>query len=78
MHFVVEIQRIVCDRATPPIIKKLLSKKWGIKALVLADAANGHVWSWDLYTGKDDVSDPNFGLAHRAVMNPLDDDRLRL
>ena len=25
-HFVVEIQRFVCDRATPPIIEKLRSK----------------------------------------------------
>ena len=25
-RFVVEIQRFVCDRATPPIIKKLRSK----------------------------------------------------
>ena len=25
-RFVVEIQRVVCDRATPPIIKKLRSK----------------------------------------------------
>ena len=26
VRFVVEIQRFVCDRATPPIIKKLRSK----------------------------------------------------
>ena len=26
VHFVVEIQRFVCDRATPPIIEKLRSK----------------------------------------------------
>ena len=53
-------------------------QKWGIKAWVLADAANGYVWNWDLYTGKDDnVSNPNLGLAHRVVMNLLDDDRLR-
>ena len=25
-HFVVEIQRFVCDRATPPIIEKLRSE----------------------------------------------------
>ena len=26
VHFAVELQRFVCDRATPPIIKKLLSE----------------------------------------------------
>ena len=42
VHFVVEIQRFVCDRATPPIIEKLRkSIKWtwaeplkGVKARV--------------------------------------------
>ena len=53
-------------------------QKWGIKAWVLADAANGYLWNWDLYTGKDDnISNHNLGLAHRVVMNLLDDDRLR-
>ena len=28
--------------------------KWGMKAWVLADAANGYVWNWKLYTGKDE------------------------
>ena len=28
--------------------------KWGMKAWVLADSANGYVWNWNLYTGKED------------------------
>ena len=28
--------------------------KWGMKAWVLADAANGYVWDWRLYAGKED------------------------
>ena len=31
VHFIVEIQRFVCDRATPPIIEKLWSKGVCIK-----------------------------------------------
>ena len=38
--------------------------KWGIKTWVLADAANGFVWNWKLYTGKEDsVPTSNLGLA---------------
>lgn len=51
--------------------------KWGMKAWVLADAANGYVWNWKLYTGKEDDSLPSsLGLAHRVVLDLLDDDRL--
>ena len=53
-------------------------QKWGIKAWVLADAANGYVWNWKLYTGKEDnAPSSNLGLAHRMVMDLLDDHRLR-
>ena len=53
-------------------------QKWGIKAWVLADTANGYVWYWKLYTGKEeDIPASNIGLAHRVVKDFLDDDRLR-
>ena len=52
-------------------------QKWGIKAWVLADAANGYVWNWKLYTGKEDNVPANLGLVHRVVLDLLDDDRLR-
>lgn len=48
-----------------------------MKAWILADAANGYVWNWKLYTGKEDVPASNLGLAHRVVLDLLDDDRLR-
>ena len=53
-------------------------QKWGMKAWVLADSSNGYVWNWKLYTGKeDDTPVSPFGLAHRVVLELLDDDRLR-
>ena len=53
-------------------------QKWGIKAWVLADAANGYVWNWKLYTGKEDnVPASNLGLADQVVLDLLDDNQLR-
>ena len=53
-------------------------QKWGMKAWVLADSSNRYVWNWKLYTGKDvDAPDSPLGLAHRVVLELLDDDRLR-
>ena len=37
VHFVVEIQRFVCDRATPPIIEKLWSKGIAMHAYGISD-----------------------------------------
>ena len=53
-------------------------QKWGMKAWVLADSSNGYVWNWRLYTGKE-VNTPEspLGLAHRVVLDLLNDDRLR-
>ena len=48
-----------------------------MKAWVLADDANGNVWNWKLYTGKEDDSHTTLGLAHRVVLDLLDDDRLQ-
>ena len=48
--------------------------KWGVKAWVLADSSSGYVWNWKLYTGKDVDTPPSpLGLAHRAVLELLDD-----
>ena len=53
-------------------------QKWGMKAWVLADSSNGYVWNWKLYTGKDVYTPESpLGLAHRVVLELLDDDRLR-
>ena len=49
--------------------------KWGLKAWVLADSLNGYTWAWKLYTGKE-TDHPVKGLAHRVVMQLVDDDRL--
>ena len=52
--------------------------KWGMKAWVLADAANGYVWNWKLYAGKEEAApDSSLGLAHRVVLDLLEDDRLK-
>ena len=52
--------------------------KWGMKAWVLADSANGYIWSWKLYTGKEENAPAaDLGLAHRVVLELLDDDRLK-
>ena len=58
-------------------LQYLLKKphKWGMKAWVLADAMNGYTWSWKLYTGKEGGS-VETGLAHRVVLELVDDDRL--
>ena len=53
-------------------------QKWGMKAWVLADAANGYVWNWKLYTGKEEnIPTSDLGLAHRVVLDLLDDARLK-
>lgn len=45
---------------------------------MLADSANGYIWNWKLYTGKDEsVPASDLGLAHRVVLDLLDDDRLK-
>ena len=44
---------------------------------VLADALNGYVWNWKLYTGKEEDSPSSLGLGHRVVLDLLDDDRLK-
>ena len=49
--------------------------KWGMKAWVLADSLNGYTWGWQLYTGKEDGRIEH-GLAHRVVMDLVEDDRL--
>ena len=46
-----------------------------MKAWVLADSSNGYTWAWKLYTGKDG-NRAEQGLAHRVVLELLDDDRL--
>ena len=43
--------------------------KWGLKAWVLADSANGYVWNWELYTGKIQGRDDGKGLSHHVVMS---------
>ena len=50
--------------------------KWGMKAWVLADATNGYTWGWKLYTGKEDGR-MEMGLAHRVVLELVDDVRLQ-
>ena len=50
--------------------------KWGMKAWVLADAANGYTWGWQLNTGKESVPSV-LGLSHRVVLELLDDPRLQ-
>ena len=50
--------------------------KWGMKAWVLADTQTGYTWAWKLYTGKEgDRGDK--GLAHRVVMELVEDERLQ-
>ena len=49
--------------------------KWGLKAWVLADAANGYTWGWKLYTGKED-GERTIGLAHQVVLQLVEDHRL--
>ena len=44
VHFVVVIQRFVCDRATPPIIEKLRSKGVAMHAYG-GNQLNGPGWS---------------------------------
>lgn len=51
------------------------SHKWGLKAWVLADSTNGYVWGWKLYTGRE-ASSTEHSLAHRVVMELVDDKRL--
>ena len=40
--------------------------KWGMKAWVLADSANGYTWGWRLYTGKERSGRSEKGLAHNT------------
>lgn len=50
-------------------------QKWGMKAWVLADSNTGYTWSWKLYTGKESEP-PQLGLAHRVVLELVDDPRI--
>ena len=50
--------------------------KWEPKSWVLADAVNGYTWNWKLYTGKKERQVVT-GLAHRVVLELLDDVRLQ-
>lgn len=50
--------------------------KWGLKAWVLADSTNGYTWAWKLYTGKESGTREH-GLAHKVVMELVDDPRLK-
>ena len=51
--------------------------KWGMKAWVLADSVSGYTWGWKLYTGKEgDGRHSGQGLAHRVVLDLLNDQRL--
>ena len=43
VHFVVEIQRFVCDRATPPIIEKLQPKGVAMHAYGISAY---YAWTW--------------------------------
>ena len=43
--------------------------KWGIKVFVLADAKNGYVSDFTIYTGKEEGADPSEGLCTRAVID---------
>ena len=47
--------------------------KWDMKAWVLADAGNGYVYNWILYTGKDTSSTTGKGLGHRVVLELVQD-----
>ena len=47
--------------------------KWGMKAWVLADSTNGYVYNWKLYTGKETNNTVKKGLAHRVVLELLQD-----
>ena len=47
--------------------------KWGMKAWVLADSTNGYVYNWKLYTGKETNNTVEKGLAHRVVLELLQD-----
>ena len=44
-----------------------------MKAWVLADASNGYVYNWKLYTGKDTSSTSGKGLCHRVVLELVQD-----
>ena len=51
MHFVVEIQRFVCDHAKPPIIEKLRSKGvamhvYGVSAYYPTVTQKSIKWTW--------------------------------
>lgn len=50
--------------------------KWGMKAWVLADAANGYTWGWKLYTGKESEASHEHTLTHRVVLELVSDARL--
>ena len=47
-----------------------------MKAWVLADAGNGYMWGWKLYTGKEG-DERETGLADRVVLGLLNDARLQ-
>ena len=56
-------------------IQYMLKKptKWDMKVWVLADASNGYVYNWKLYTGKDASSTSGKGLGHRVVLELVQD-----
>ena len=43
--------------------------KWGIKVWVLADATNGYVKKFEVYTGKEEGNRSSVGLCSRVVLN---------
>ena len=45
--------------------------KWGIKAFVLSDSANGYVYRVQIYTGKSAEADPSVGLCLRLVFDVM-------
>ena len=45
--------------------------------MIGVSAANGYVWNWKLYTGKEEDSHTTLSLAHRVVLDLFDDDRLQ-
>ena len=47
--------------------------KWDMKAWVLADASNGYVYNWKLYTGKDTSSTSGKALGHQVVLELVQD-----
>lgn len=47
--------------------------KWGVKVWVLSDSHTGYIYKFKIYTGKDDVRDPDKGLSYSVVMELMSD-----